>query len=332
MAFSNITSKILPNSKKDLVNSSTTPLSSGATFTGSFTQSEYPDVMVSCKTDNTGTLFLDFSNDCSNYSTFPVNGYSIVSGVHKFHTALKGPRYFRVRIINDSGAQSYLRLYTYYGTFSKTTNVPLNQDIESDSDSIITRSIISAVQQDGITYTNIKATEQNELLVNTLNSNRTKYSGYSALTVTADMYIMMIDLSAQDYTNHIHLSSISCYLSFASNTAKATIRIGVITRVDGTSADISYLINILGGTQSSNDSVNIFQIYTPSAVNFRVVGGVLADAITNVVETNIISINTGVTMITPNGTATPAVGDIICKFDYVADTFDCNVGLVYSPF
>ena len=114
-------------------NTTNTPLGSGATFTGEWEQNNYPDVMVSCQTDNTGTLYFDFSVDGENSTTFPVNGFAVASGIHEFHTAVKGPRYFRVRLVNDTGAQSYLRLNTYYGTF-RQGNSPLNQSVGLDTD------------------------------------------------------------------------------------------------------------------------------------------------------------------------------------------------------
>lgn len=144
-------------------NTSTTPLGSGATYTGTGELNQYPDVMISCQTDNTGTLYFDFSVDGSNWSTFPVSGFSVASGVHEFHTALKGGRYFRVRLVNDAGAQSYLRLYTYYGHFSKLPNAPLNQTIGSDSDSVLTTAVIAA--DNGSNYVNVGATTNGNLKI-----------------------------------------------------------------------------------------------------------------------------------------------------------------------
>lgn len=117
---------------------STTPLGSGETFTGVWERNDYPNVMVSCQADNSGTLYFDFSVDGTNFSTFPVNGFEITAGVHEFHTAVKGPRYFRVRLVNDTGAQTYLRLYTYYGAF-RASNAPLNQTIALDTDAAMVR-------------------------------------------------------------------------------------------------------------------------------------------------------------------------------------------------
>jgi hypothetical protein len=119
-------------------NTSEVALGSGATYTGTFEQNTSPDVMVSCETDNSGTLYFDFSDDGTNVNTYPDSGFSISSGVHEFHVAVKGPRYFRVRLVNDTGAQSYLRLYTYYGEFRQNDS-PLNQTASLDEDAIHVR-------------------------------------------------------------------------------------------------------------------------------------------------------------------------------------------------
>ena len=111
-------------------NSSTTPLGSGETFTGNGEQNTFPQVGVMVKTDNSGVLYFDFSGDGVNWdSTFPVAGFQVASGIPEFHTAVKLGRYFRVRFVNDSGAQTYLRLFTYYGMNFIPSNSPLNQSI-----------------------------------------------------------------------------------------------------------------------------------------------------------------------------------------------------------
>lgn len=143
-------------------NTTTTPVANPSTFTGTGELNEYPDVMVSFQADDTGTLYFDFSVDGSNWSTFPVNGFTVASGIHEFHTASKGPRYFRVRWA-PAGTATYTRLYTYYGTFSKLPNAPLNQAISNDADSIITTSVIAA--DNGSNYVNIGATTAGNLKI-----------------------------------------------------------------------------------------------------------------------------------------------------------------------
>jgi len=130
-------------------NSSTTPLGGSATFTGTGEQNEYPDVMVSCFADQAGTLYFDFSVDGTNWRTFPTSGFAVTANIHEFHTALKGPRHFRVRFVNGSSAQGTFQLYTYFGNFSKIPNAPLNQDLSSDSDSITTKSVVTGINDSG---------------------------------------------------------------------------------------------------------------------------------------------------------------------------------------
>lgn len=114
-------------------NSSQMILGAGETFTGEFEQENHPDVMVSCQTSATATMFFDFSVDGTNHSTFPIAGFEVSAWTHELHTAVKGPRWFRIRLVNDSTEQIFLRLYTYYGTF-RASNTPLNQSIGLDSD------------------------------------------------------------------------------------------------------------------------------------------------------------------------------------------------------
>ena len=127
------------NYEQSAGNTSTTPLGSAATFTGTGELNGWSSVMVVCKTDNTGTLYFDFSPDGTNWdSSFPPLGFQVANGISEFHVAVKGPRYFRVRLVNDTGAQSYLRLYTYYGEFNQG-NLPLNATVGQDADSIVVR-------------------------------------------------------------------------------------------------------------------------------------------------------------------------------------------------
>jgi len=129
-------------------NNSTTPLTAGATFTGADEQNNFPDVYVSCITDQAGVLYFDFSNDGTNWNVFPPAGFTLTAGVHEAHKALKAGRYFRARVTNTSGSnQTYLRLYTYFGVFDQLT-APLNFSPNNDADAITTKSVIAG-QTDG---------------------------------------------------------------------------------------------------------------------------------------------------------------------------------------
>lgn len=123
------------------VNSTVIALTGAATFTGTAEQNSHPGLLVQTKSDVSGTLFFDFSLDGTNWdSTYPVNGYKCAAGVVEVHTAVKGGRFFRIRYVNDSGAQSYLRLTTYFGDYGQLTSA-LNQTYGLDADATISRSI-----------------------------------------------------------------------------------------------------------------------------------------------------------------------------------------------
>lgn len=156
MSLNSVTTNTINTSIQSAIgkNTTTTALGSGATFTGAWEQNDRPDVMVSCQTDNTGTLYFDFSVNGSDVNTFPVSGFAVASGIHEFHTAVKGARYFRVRLVNDADAQTYLRLYTYYGQF-RQGNAPLNQSIGSDSDATTVKAVGVGADPSG-SYVNSK--------------------------------------------------------------------------------------------------------------------------------------------------------------------------------
>lgn len=128
--------------KASASNNTTATLGASATYVGTGELNPLPDVMVSCLADVAGTLYFDFSNDNSNWDTFPTNGFSVDANTHEFHVAVKGPRYFRARYVNGSGAQSTFRLYTYFGEF-RQPNSPFNQSLGLDSDSIAVRPTVA---------------------------------------------------------------------------------------------------------------------------------------------------------------------------------------------
>ena len=142
-------------------NQSTTLLTSGSTYTGTWEQNNFDHVGVMVKTDQAGTLYFDFSPDGVNAdSTFPVAGFKVGAGITEFHTAVKLGRYFRVRFVNGTdGDQTYLRLYTYYGNNFIPSVAPANQAHSLDSDAILTKQIphwllVNRSLVDGITFIN----------------------------------------------------------------------------------------------------------------------------------------------------------------------------------
>jgi hypothetical protein len=177
---------------KSTLNTSTTPLSSGATYTGTAELNNRTQVTVSCQTDVDGTLYFDFSNDGTNWSTFPVAGFSVAAGIHEYHTARKDGRYFRVRLVNGSGNQTYLRLYTYFGQ-TGLPNAPLNQSLGLDTDAIMTRP--SSFQDEVVIGRRSGVTPWNKFAYR---DNLTSAGGEQTIWATTGNYV--IPTSAETYT------------------------------------------------------------------------------------------------------------------------------------
>lgn len=115
---------------------------SSDTFTGTGEILAYEYVVVSCQTDEDGTLFFDFSIDGINYNTFPVAGFAMSSGIHEYHSAHKGAfRYFRVRFVG-TGGRSYFRLSTQFTNTQVTLNSPLSQGVGNDQDASTVKAIL----------------------------------------------------------------------------------------------------------------------------------------------------------------------------------------------
>lgn len=121
------------------LNSTNSPLSGGATFTGTFERAPASMALVQTFSDVAGTLFLDFSTDGVNAdSTFPVNGDVAAANTPLVEPAAVGGRYFRVRYVNGASAQTTFRLETTYSDFTNFYS-PLNNPYGLQSPAILAR-------------------------------------------------------------------------------------------------------------------------------------------------------------------------------------------------
>lgn len=114
---------------------------SGNTYTGAGELNDYAYVGVNLQVDEAGTLKFQFSQDGSNWSTYPVAGFDIASGINEVHTAWKGGRYFRV-VFEGTGGRSFFRLKTFYSHHPLPLSASINQSIGSDQDATVVRAII----------------------------------------------------------------------------------------------------------------------------------------------------------------------------------------------
>ena len=120
-------------------NTTTTQLGVSATYTGTGEQNQLPYVIVDVESDQEGTLFLEFSVDGTNWaSPGASNGYHISPGNRVVRSALKASRYFRVRYVNGSTAQSTFRLYTYFDVEGQASYA-VNAQIPIDANALASR-------------------------------------------------------------------------------------------------------------------------------------------------------------------------------------------------
>jgi hypothetical protein len=160
------TSNPLPVQTATLVstnNSTTSILVAGATFTGTGEDvSGYASVVVAAKTDKDGTLYMEFSPDNTNWDSslsFPVT--ASINEVHRLSVTRK---YYRCRFTNTAATdQGYLRLQSTFGNQPALTSA-LNSTVQSDADSLVTRSVLMG-ENDGGEITFVPVTAEGHLEV-----------------------------------------------------------------------------------------------------------------------------------------------------------------------
>lgn len=145
---------------------------------------------------------------------------------------------------------------------------------------------------------------------------RCSLSGTQATATTN--YYGAIDLSdtvnwPHDSTGRIDISYLSLLVDKAGN-ARGSVALGVITRIDGTSADIAY-VAAASFLQNDTPSIETIANFSPSQLKCGVVGGQLNKVKTNTVSLGVTEVNTGTPLaFGPSGpTFTPAVGDLVLR-------------------
>ncbi len=144
-------------------NSTTATLSAGATFTGEWVSVEkYASVTGAVKTDQAGTMYMDFSVDGSNLDSSL--SYAVTAGTTLQRRLSPLRKYFRVRFTNTAGsAQTYIRLQCMAG-FQQISTSKLNSTIAEDSDTVLTRGILTG-QTDSGSFVNVPVTPEGHLEV-----------------------------------------------------------------------------------------------------------------------------------------------------------------------
>lgn len=272
----------------DITNSTETALGAGQTFTGEWTLDNYGHIASSFYADQDGTFFIDISVDGGATTTFS-RKYDVQGGeAGRFDAFVKGSRWHRVRFINGATPQSVLKVRTFTGNH-------LYPFAKSERDDPVYAAL---------GFTDISATE----------------------------YFGLVDLS--DTVNFPHKDRgradiFSAYFQADRNsTATGSVRIGVITRINGTDADVAFILGIRFDNSDTRRVLRDRQF--PAPIKCGQSGGVLTKAMGSI-TTGIAAINTGVTLTGPQGrTFTPAVGDLIVALERTAGTYSGSVSIQYA--
>ena len=129
----------------DTQNSTTTPLSGSATYTGGWSDvSAFATVTVAAKSDVAGTLYLEFANDSSQANADSTLTYAVAAGINEVHTLKRTRQFFRVRYVNGSTDQTTFEISAFaeQGAF---LSAPLNLSLGQDADAIAVRAIESEI-------------------------------------------------------------------------------------------------------------------------------------------------------------------------------------------
>ena len=113
----------------------------GNVFVGAGEQNDFNYVGVNLQTDESGTLTFEFSQNGTDWSSYPTQEFTVAAGINEVHGAWKGTRYVRPKFTGADGSRTYFRIRTMYSYDPIVLSAPLNQPIGGDSDANIVRAV-----------------------------------------------------------------------------------------------------------------------------------------------------------------------------------------------
>ncbi len=263
--------------------------------------------------------------------------FTVAEKAFDYLAAPKFGPYVRYAISPSAGASTTSLFFSTDFTKNSLSAqlLTLEDTVFSSMVSQVSRSVMVGQANGSGLYENVKVTSNRELLSNTFAADNASCVAYEDALVAADTYVLLVDLdNSGGQWPHvagigIDVDHLSLTVNFAANNSVAVIRIGIITRVDGTDADISYLINERIGVATAKEGVIIVKNFQPSSVHFHQSGGSLVGALSPVKELAVAAVNTGLALASPAGTTVPAVGDLVMKLDFIAGNWELGMNMLY---
>lgn len=116
-------------------------------FVGTSELNNQPDAKIIVKSNTSGTLYIDFSSNNSDWNSYPTNGLLVSANKVTTLKYSKGNHYFRVRFLNNSSSQATsFNIHTCFGLFEKSNQYMGSEDTWTASEKNL--SIIGAVRND----------------------------------------------------------------------------------------------------------------------------------------------------------------------------------------
>ena len=332
---------------KDDNNSTTATLAASATYTGTATDIlayhqvhlvAYMEPNVTPNGDaNTAqaSLYVEFGPDGTNWDiSIPIY---VRSGIFIPQTYVTVDRYFRVRWINDGGTaaiaslglsetadtprnQTAFRLNTYLvpqGT--KELGRTIDQSVGGSDPVSLTRGVVMGKDPDG-TYVNARMSRDNEVFVTGSPAVDDVRAVMSLAGITSTTYEVLVDLSdttnfPHEETGRIDLTQLKVAVD-PGTTSAGFVKVGLITRIDGTDADIEYFFVVPFGKQGGR--ILSISNFNPSQIKCEVSGGAATKFISDDTETSVAAVNTGASLNSPNGSINPGLGDVVVKYQHTS--------------
>ncbi len=128
-------------SRISALNGSIQPLAASGTYTGTAESTlGFSSIVITCKADADGTLYVDFSPDGTNWDRTVT--YTLQNSISELHRVTAVMQYFRVRLVNGTSAQTYCRLQVLMNDFVEPSTALNATTIQPDSGATLTRSAI----------------------------------------------------------------------------------------------------------------------------------------------------------------------------------------------
>lgn len=125
--------------KHSELNSTQTPLGSSETFIGEWEDVSFWDsVAFAVRADADCSVYADFDSKQGDGVTDSTLSYNVTANINEVHRLTVTRRFFRLRIVNGTSAQSYLSVETLLGG-QEALAAPKNLSLGLDSDAIATR-------------------------------------------------------------------------------------------------------------------------------------------------------------------------------------------------